>query len=102
MKLYRAMCEVEFQQTLKAKRPAFLKRYKWFSPSLEFVKQRVMDGKFNNSKYKQERYLRLVRFTILPESVPFFEKATKEWLLDRRRIARVRWLAVEEIIEAKC
>lgn len=62
MYIYRAMCEAEAERTLANGRPDFLRRFKWFSPNLAFIKARVQDGKFNNSKNKPERYTRLLMF----------------------------------------
>lgn len=62
MILYRAMCDEEAERTLKNGRPDFLKKFKWFSPNLDFIRERVQDSNFNNSKYKSERYKRLLVF----------------------------------------
>lgn len=42
--------------------PHFKRKTKWFSPSLEFILQRVRDGKFNNSKHCHWRYEYVVEF----------------------------------------
>lgn len=62
MILYRAMCDEEAERTLKNGRPDFLRKFKWFSPNLDFIRERVQDSNFNNSKYKSERYKRLLVF----------------------------------------
>ncbi len=62
MKIYRAMCEDEYIKTIKAKAPHFRNRYKWFSTNLDFIFNRVLDGNFNNSKYKQNRYNYILEF----------------------------------------
>lgn len=64
MIIYRAMCDEEAELTLRNKRPNFLRRFKWFSHNLEFIKDRVQGGNFNNSKYKPERYNRLLSFEV--------------------------------------
>jgi hypothetical protein len=97
MELFRAMSEVEFQETLHSQQPPFLRRFKWFSPNHQFVQDRVQDGKFNNSRFKPERYTRLVRFVISPESVRFFRKSPREWMLDRRMAHLVSWLSIVEL-----
>lgn len=57
------MSEVEFTETLKLGKADFsIKRFKWFSPSLEFIQLRVRDGKFNNSKFVPDRYTHIVQF----------------------------------------
>lgn len=64
MIIYRAMCDEEAERTLANGRPDFLRRFKWFSHNLEFIKGKVQGGSFNNSKYKPERYSRLLAFEV--------------------------------------
>ena len=97
MELYRAMCDAEFHQTLRSQCPVFVHRFKWFSPNREFIKNRVMDGKFNNSQFKPERYTQLIKFTISDQSVQFFSQEQKEWKLDRRMSHQVSWVSVNPI-----
>ena len=86
--LYRAMCSEEARKTTS--KPNFVSRWKWFSPSLEFVTQRVQGGEFNNSQFKPERYTNLVEFTFSDDSLEYFVvENDKEWKLDRRDIQMV-------------
>lgn len=63
MIIYRAMSEEEFQQTVRYGKPDWsMKKCKWFSPNLDFVMERVRDGKFNNSNHCPERYTRIIEF----------------------------------------
>lgn len=62
MMIYRAMCEEEFIKTMKYKVPNFKKRFKWFSTNIDFIVNRVKDGKFNNSKFEQSRYTHVIEF----------------------------------------
>ena len=62
MIIYRAMCEEEYNRTIKYKVPHFIKRYKWFSTNLDFILTRVKDGKFNNSQYKENMYSYILEF----------------------------------------
>lgn len=62
MIIYRAMCDEEAERTLKNGVPDFLRKFKWFSPNLHFIKERVQGGSFNNSNYKPNRYNRLMAF----------------------------------------
>lgn len=94
MFLYRAMCEAEAIETLRDQRPAFLRRYKWFSPDIDFVAGRVMDGQFGGSGNKPERYTALLRFEVL-DGTERFEQGQREWRLDRRRRQGVRWGRIE-------
>lgn len=62
MRIYRAMCKEEYDDTLRHGKPSFTRRYKWFSHDLDWIRERVQDGKFNNSKYKKDRYEYLLCF----------------------------------------
>lgn len=64
MIIYRAMCDEEAELTLRNKRPNFLRRFKWFSHNIDFIKDRVQGSNFNNSKYKPKRYNRLLLFEV--------------------------------------
>lgn len=64
MIIYRAMCDEEAERTIRNNQPDFLRRFKWFSHNLDFIRGRVQSGSFNNSKYKTERYSRLLSFEI--------------------------------------
>ena len=63
-------------------------RFKWFSPDINFIQNRVRDGKFNNSKFCQNRYSILVEFDV--ENVEPFKKSNFEWMLDRRVANQVK------------
>ena len=52
MVIYRAMCEIEYKRTMSN------------GYNLDFIKSRVQDGCFNNSKHKPDRYARLLAFKI--------------------------------------
>ncbi len=95
--LYRAMCLEELQATLAAGRPVFIRRFKWFSPDLSFVRNRVMDGSFNNSRFKRNRYAGLVRFTVGDRDTEAFRKMARELMLDRRVAHLVAWVKVEAL-----
>lgn len=57
------MSEVEFVETMQSGKADFsTKRFKWFSPDLEFIRTRVRDGKFNNSKFVPSRYTHIISF----------------------------------------
>lgn len=60
--VYRAMCKEEYEETVKSKNAVFYKRFKWFSENLEFIMNRVRDGKFNNSTHDKERYDFILKF----------------------------------------
>ena len=86
MELFRAMCEQEAVETIKSGRPAFSSRFKWFGTE-EFVKSRVQDGKFANSKFKSGAYSRLMKFHIPDDQVHRLRKVGwNEWMLDVRSL----------------
>ena len=97
MILYRAMSETEAMATLQWGKPVFIRRFKWFSPYLEFVASRVMDGEFNGSKFKPERYTHLLQFEVPDGDLrEFVREGDCNWRLDRRRVQMVRWQNIEE------
>src|SRR5574343_894990 len=88
MKIYRAMCKSELADTLKYNKPAFMagKRFKWFSPTTDFIFDRVKDGKFNNSSIMTDRYEYVVEFDITDECLDKFTKCGhRELMLDLRK-----------------
>ena len=96
MILYRAMCEKEFQDTMKHKSLSWNSRFKWFGTK-EFVESRVRDGKFNNSQFIHDRYSHLIQIEIPDESMKFFfECGHREFMLDRRKANSVKILNLQE------
>lgn len=82
MIIYRAMCKEEKDLTLEDNRFSFNKKYKWFSFDLDWIKSRVQDGQFNNSKFVPTRYVHLLKFDIEDEYISRFLKiGTKELTL---------------------
>lgn len=100
MTLYRAMCEEEAATTLRAGKPQFLRRLKWFSPDLSLIRGRVQDGRFNNSRFVPERYVTLLGFELLAGEDQFTVRGM-EWKLDRRRSHQVRWGKVNYVPGAR-
>ncbi|MDD5151279.1 MAG: hypothetical protein PHC28_12535 [Flavobacterium sp.] len=85
MIVYRAMCEEEFQDTIKSNSLSWKGRFKWFGTK-EFIEERVTDGKFNNSRFVHDRYCRIIIFEISDESLIYFSKVGhRELMLDRRK-----------------
>lgn len=95
MLIYRAMSEDEYNSTIFRNRPHFIRRYKYFSSHLEFITNRVMDGRFNNSNYKPLRYTRVVSFTIDDGDDIYFTKCGREWILDIRSIQHIHWRLIQ-------
>lgn len=91
MKLYRAMCKQELDRTLKFNSLDWNSKYKWFG-SYEFVKSRVKDGNFNNSKFKTDRYACLLEITVDDSSLSYFKFNGKEYMLCVRDVPMVKIL----------
>ena len=90
MYIYRLMSKPEFIHTKEV--PNFNRKYKYFSPSLDFLFNRVLDGKFNNSNFKPERYTHLVCFKINKEDLKHFTKVgRKELQVSVRKTHLIRW-----------
>ena len=91
MKLYRAMCLNERNKTISNKIASFdIKRFKWFSHNLEWIKSRVQDGKFNNSKFKNNRYKYLLEFEAIDNKYDFISK--NEIQFDRRKNPTIKFI----------
>ena len=84
------MCEKEFQDTVKSGRLSWNSRFKWFGTE-EFVKTRVQDGKFNNSRFVPDRYKHIVEFEVEEESLKHFSKCgNHELMLSVRKVPLVK------------
>lgn len=86
MIIYRAMCEKEYSDTVKSMKFQWNSKFKWFG-TLDFVTTRVLDGKFNNSKFVGDRYCRLLKFDIRDEDIEKFSKCGYRELMLSRRVA---------------
>ena len=86
MIIYRAMCKEEADRTTRV--PDWsMKRFKWFSPNLDWIKSRVLDGKFNNSRHKP-KYDYLCEFEWDGLKSDFV--STNEIQFDRRRNPNIK------------
>lgn len=85
MKLYRLMCDEEFNSVCEKHPFSWNKSCKWFTDDVEFL-QRVSDKKFNNSKFKQDRYKNLVVYQV--ENLSTFERVSNKELMLRRKNAQ--------------
>ena len=90
MKIYRAMCKEEQDKTIKSGIPNFHTRFKWFSPNLEWIKQRVQDGKFNNSNYNPTKYEHILEFEWDGTKCDFM--STNEIQFDRRKNPNIKYI----------
>lgn len=68
------------------------KRFKYFSPSIDFIKKRVQDGSFNNSKFKSGRYTHLVSFWIKEEDLSRCRVSRNEIEVDRRKNVKISFI----------
>lgn len=97
MILYRAMCDLEFQDMQKFNSLSWNSKHKWFGTE-SFVKSRVQDGQFNNSRFVNGRYNNLVRFEISDDSLQYFSKCgNREFKLERRKAPMIKILSWEKI-----
>ena len=94
VKLYRAMCPREFQD-MSNNQLSWNSRFKWFSPDINFIQNRVQDNKFNNSNFCPDRYAILVAIEI-ENSEPFI-KSNFEWMLDRRKANHVKIVDIQQV-----
>lgn len=100
--LYRAMCEEEAKKSIEDQRPNFIRRYKGFSPSLDFVTRRIQDGKFNNSQFRPERYTNILTFEFSERAKDYFTKVgNKELMIDRRKFPLIGVISVRKINNEK-
>lgn len=96
MLIYRAMSDDEYNSTISRNKPHFIRKYKYFSPYLDFITTRVLDGKFNNSNYIPSKYTKVVSFLIDDGDVIYFSICGKEWALDVRNIQHIHWREIRQ------
>lgn len=88
MILFRAMCQEEFNRVSVHSPINWKSRFKWFGTK-EFVFNRVLDGEFNNSKYK-DKYSCLCVYEIVSGIEHFSKCGYREFMLDRRKANNVK------------
>ena len=97
-KVFRAMCNREAEELLKYNSLSWNSKFKWFGTE-EFVKSRVQDGKFNNSRFVGDRYARLFEFEFSEDSMQHFTKCgNRELMLSVRKAPLVKILSIKEIV----
>ena len=64
MFIYRAMCDTEYNSVCEKYPLSWNNKCKWFSDDLNFILERVRDGKFNNSKFKGNAYRNIVKYRV--------------------------------------
>jgi len=75
------MNKEERDLTLQDNRLSFKKKFKWFGRDLDWVKSRIQDGEFNNSKFVPDRYEYLLQFKINDIYLSQFSKVGKKELM---------------------
>ena len=69
MFIYRAMCDTEYNSVCEKYPLSWNSKCKWFSDDLNFILERVRDGKFNNSKFKDNAYRNIVKYRVKNPSI---------------------------------
>jgi hypothetical protein len=86
------MNQQEFDRTLAMGIPDFGKRFKFFSPSLEFVVDRVQNSTFAHSHLAPHKYARVVEFTVSEADMAKIRVLnSKELMVDRRVSHQIQW-----------
>lgn len=94
MIIYRAMCSEEFARTVKFGKADFsLRRFKWFATDINFILNRVLDKRFNNSGDVPSRYVHIVQFEADVSKADWIRNAEVQF--DVRRNAKI--LMIQEI-----
>lgn len=97
VKMFRAMCNKEAEEMIRFGSLSWNSKFKWFGTE-EFVNQRVMDGRFNNSRFVEDRYNRLFEFEFSEESLKHFNKCGhREFMLNVRKVPLVKIISFKEI-----
>ncbi len=98
--LFRAMCQEEYQKTIATNKFAWKTRHKFFSENLDFIINRVRDGKFAHSAFKTDKYKHLVKFVVklYGNNNPFVSVSNNELMLSVRKQSLVEVIIVETIL----
>ena len=97
--LYRAMCLEEYQKTIQNQSFAWKNKAKFFSDNLDFIINRVQNGKFSNSAFKKDKYQHLVKFQLLliTNQNPFIQVSNNEFMLNVRKQSLVKIIHMETL-----
>ena len=87
MIVFRAMSLEEANKVTEDNPLNWRSKFKWFGTEA-FVKQRVLDGKFNNSKYK-DKYVVLCKYEITKGIENFSKCGNREFMLSIRKANNV-------------
>ena len=98
MFIYRAMCDREYDSVCEKYPLSWSSKYKWFSDDLNFILERVRDGKFNNSKFKDNAYRNIVKYHVRNPSVLI--RVSDNELMLRRKSQPLVGIEFVEIVES--
>ena len=87
MIVFRAMSVEEANKVSDTNPLAWRSKHKWFGTE-DFVKKRVLDGKFNNSKFKN-KYIVLCKYEIVNGIEHFSKCGNRELMLSIRKANNV-------------
>ena len=88
MIVFRAMSVEEANKVSDTSPLAWRSKHKWFGTE-DFVKKRVLDGKFNNSKFKN-KYVVLCKYEIVNGIEHFSKCGNRELMLSIRKANNVK------------
>ena len=88
MIVFRAMSVEEDARVSATNHLAWKSKFKWFGTE-DFVRQRVLDGKFNNSKFKN-KYTVLCKYEIVDGIEHFSKCGNREFMLNIRKANNVQ------------
>ena len=95
-----AMCPEEYQKTIATNKFSWKTRHKFFSENLDFIINRVRDGKFSHSAFKTDKYKHLVKFVVKVHgnNNPFVSVSNHELMLSVRKQSLVEVISVETVL----
>jgi hypothetical protein len=97
LRLYRAMCSVEAEKTLKFQSLQFNRnREKCFSHSINWILQNPCNGRFNNSAFCPDRYAHILIFDFTEESKKAFVIASNEWKIHIKKTNLIKLMNVKK------
>lgn len=81
--LYRAMCYDEIKNISSEFPFSWNSKTKFFTQSIDFINNRVKDGEFSNSKFKNDKYEYVVKYVLL-DLDGFVKISDNEYMLYRK------------------
>ncbi len=97
--IYRAKCDTEYNSVCEKYPLSWNSKCKWFSDDLNFILERVRDGKFNNSKFKDNAYRNIVKYYVSNPSV--LVRVSNNELMLRRKSQPLVGIEFVEVVESE-